>query len=160
MSRHAKAMRAQEEAPPPVAELPPEVLVVARATTYGGDQCVAALLVRGRKLTKAYIIETCQDGATADRSWREWAWRLLRTCAGLPPRADRSEHDRLRTARGLALVHHGKTWGAVLVAMDAEGMEHTAVGTGATKGDAWDELERHAALHLLEDERRAKGKKR
>ncbi len=157
MSRHAKVVRLEEPPPPPVAELQPEVLVVARATTYGGDQCVAALKVRGNRLTRAYVLETCPDGASADRSWREWAWRLLRSGAELP---ERSEPDRLRIARGLALVHAGKTWGAVLVTMDAEGMEHTAVGTGATKGDAWDELERYAALHLLDDERRAKGRKR
>jgi hypothetical protein len=151
VSRPAKHMD-----PPPVAELPPEVLVVARATTQAGAQCVAALYVRGRKLTRAVVLEECQEGQTADRSWREWAWRLLRCGEAVPEAAPSA----LRTARGLALARAGKVWGAVLVALDAEGMDHTAVGEGATKIEAWDELDRYAALHLLDDERRARLKGR
>lgn len=153
MSRNATAKAAPPPEPTP---LPPEVLVVARATTQSGVQCVAALLVRGRKLTRALVLEECQEGQTADRSWREWAWRLLRCGEELPER----EPTELRTARGLALAKGGKQWGAVLVCLDGEGVEHTAVGVGDTKADAWDELERHAALHLLDDERRARLKAR
>lgn len=153
MSRHAVA---KAVAPPEPTPLPPEVLVVARATTQAGSQCVAALLVRGRKLTRAVVLEECQEGATADRSWREWAWRLLWCGEEVPG----GEPAMLRTAKGLALAKGGKQWGAVLVCMDAEGMEHTAVGTGDTKHEAWDELDRYAAHNLLEDERRARMKAR
>lgn len=134
----------------PVTDLPPPVLLVARAQDSDGSPCVAAVVVRGKHLQSAVVLERCQEAATADRSWREWAWRLLYCNEAVPAGAP----ARLRSAKGLGLAKGGRAWGVCQVSMDREGLEPSVLDTAETKVEAWEALERQAALHLLDDERR------